>query len=221
MCQERHQVRADSKPQCWVILTRKPRKLTGALCLPAQPLVCLVAYFSLSLFSSFSSHRHKKRTLSMFSPRKWQSTPVLLPGKSHGQRNLVGYSPWGRKESDMTERLHFSSLPDQPQPQNGKNQQIKGKKKGKKIMGLETWLVIKHILLFSSLPFTSDVNYFSGYCAKSQQPRREKGKSSNNSSLSKRKNLDQKEAPSHCSPTEPWHPTNCRQAHWFAEVTWR
>ena len=39
--------------------------------------------------------------------RKWQSTPVLLPGKSHGQRSLVGYSLWGRKESDMTERLHF------------------------------------------------------------------------------------------------------------------
>ena len=39
--------------------------------------------------------------------RKWQSTPVILPGKSHGQRSLVGYSPWGRKESDMTERLHF------------------------------------------------------------------------------------------------------------------
>ena len=32
--------------------------------------------------------------------RKWQSTPVLLPGKSHGQRSLVGYSPWGCKESD-------------------------------------------------------------------------------------------------------------------------
>ena len=35
--------------------------------------------------------------------REWQSTPVLLPGKSHGQRILVGYSPWGRKQSDMTE----------------------------------------------------------------------------------------------------------------------
>ena len=35
--------------------------------------------------------------------RKWQSTPVLLPGKSHRQRSLVGYSLWGRKESDMTE----------------------------------------------------------------------------------------------------------------------
>ena len=38
--------------------------------------------------------------------RKWQSTPVLLPGKSHGQRSLVGYSPWGRKESDTTEQLN-------------------------------------------------------------------------------------------------------------------
>ena len=39
--------------------------------------------------------------------RKWQSTTVLLPGKSHGQRRLVGYSPWGRKESDTTERLNW------------------------------------------------------------------------------------------------------------------
>ena len=36
--------------------------------------------------------------------------PVLLAGKSHGQRSLVGYSPWGRKESDTTERLHFLFL---------------------------------------------------------------------------------------------------------------
>ena len=40
--------------------------------------------------------------------RKWQSTPVLLPGKSHGQRSLVGYSPWGHKELDTTEWLHFT-----------------------------------------------------------------------------------------------------------------
>ena len=36
--------------------------------------------------------------------RAWQPTPVLLPGKSHGQRSLVGESPWGRKESDMTDQ---------------------------------------------------------------------------------------------------------------------
>ena len=39
--------------------------------------------------------------------RKWQPTPVLLPGKSHWQRSLVDYSPRDRKELDMTERLHF------------------------------------------------------------------------------------------------------------------
>ena len=42
--------------------------------------------------------------------RQWHPTPVLLPGKSHGQRSLVGCSPWGREESDMTERLHFHAL---------------------------------------------------------------------------------------------------------------
>ena len=41
---------------------------------------------------------------------QWRPTPVLLPGKSHGQRSLVGYSPWGHKESDTTEWLHFTSV---------------------------------------------------------------------------------------------------------------
>ena len=39
--------------------------------------------------------------------RQWHPTPVLLPGKSHGRRSLVGCSPWGCYESDTTERLHF------------------------------------------------------------------------------------------------------------------
>ena len=39
--------------------------------------------------------------------RRWHPTPVLLPGKSHGWRSLMGCSPCGRKESDVTERLHF------------------------------------------------------------------------------------------------------------------
>ena len=38
--------------------------------------------------------------------RQWHPTPVLLPGKSHEWRSLVGYSPWGREESDTTGRLH-------------------------------------------------------------------------------------------------------------------
>ena len=39
--------------------------------------------------------------------RQGQPTPVLLPGESHGRRSLVGFSPWGREESDTTEWLHF------------------------------------------------------------------------------------------------------------------
>ena len=42
--------------------------------------------------------------------RQWHPTPVLLPGESHGWRSLVGCGPWGRKESDMTERLCFHFL---------------------------------------------------------------------------------------------------------------
>ena len=42
--------------------------------------------------------------------RQWQPTPVLLPGKSHGRRSLVGCIPWGSEELDRTERLHFHAL---------------------------------------------------------------------------------------------------------------
>ena len=45
-------------------------------------------------------YRHTRR-------RQWHPTPVLLPGKFHGRRSLVGCSPWDRKELDTTERLHF------------------------------------------------------------------------------------------------------------------
>ena len=39
--------------------------------------------------------------------REWLPTPVFLPGESHGQRSLLGYSPWGHKESDMMKKPHF------------------------------------------------------------------------------------------------------------------
>ena len=42
--------------------------------------------------------------------RQWQPTPVLLPGEFHGWRSLIGYSPWGRRELDTIERLHFLSI---------------------------------------------------------------------------------------------------------------
>ena len=55
--------------------------------------------------------RHKSRE---FKPgvtqvpwrRKWQPTPVFLPGKSHGEGSLEGHSPWGHEELDMTEQLN-------------------------------------------------------------------------------------------------------------------
>ena len=60
--------------------------------------------------STCQCRRHKRH---QFNPwvrkipwkRKWQPTPVFLPGKSHGQKSLVDYSSWGHKESDMTEQL--------------------------------------------------------------------------------------------------------------------
>ena len=42
--------------------------------------------------------------------RAWQPTPVFLPGKSHGWRSLVSYSPWSHKELETTEQLHFLSF---------------------------------------------------------------------------------------------------------------
>ena len=51
--------------------------------------------------------KHLKRGIETLRRRRWHPTPVLLPGKSHGRRSLVGCSPWGHEESDTTERLHF------------------------------------------------------------------------------------------------------------------
>jgi len=42
--------------------------------------------------------------------REWLPSPVFLPGEFHGQRNLVGYSPWGRKESDMTKTFTLKGM---------------------------------------------------------------------------------------------------------------
>ena len=48
--------------------------------------------------------------------RKWQPTLVFLPGKSHGWRNMIGYSPWGLEELNTTERFHFLSPGYLPNP---------------------------------------------------------------------------------------------------------
>ena len=60
-----------------------------------------------SLLQHHSSKASILQCSAFFQRRQWHPTPVLLPGESHGWRSLVGCSPWGRYESDATERLHF------------------------------------------------------------------------------------------------------------------
>ena len=63
-----------------------------------------------TLKSLLQHHSSKASILwcsAFFQRKQWHPTPVVLPGKSHGWRSLVGYSPWGCEESDTTERLHF------------------------------------------------------------------------------------------------------------------
>ena len=85
----------------------------GASSLPIflAPMLCTI----LDLISRMQQHLkqlllHSSLTscmLSHFRRRQWHPTPVLLPGKSHGQGSLVGCSPWGRQQSDTTEQRHF------------------------------------------------------------------------------------------------------------------
>ena len=64
-------------------------------------------FFPIALFPLYQSfHRHMNVNTDR-QRRQWHPTPVILSGKSHGRRSLVGCSPWGREESDTTERLHF------------------------------------------------------------------------------------------------------------------
>ena len=57
--------------------------------------------------ASFSSPTGAGKFFTTSATWQWHPTPVLLPGKSHGRRSLVGCSPWGRWGSDSSERLHF------------------------------------------------------------------------------------------------------------------
>ena len=60
-----------------------------------------------SVISKATTKLYKEHVTQRNQRSQWHPTPVLLPGKSHGWRSLVGCSPWGRWESDTTERLHF------------------------------------------------------------------------------------------------------------------
>ena len=85
--------------------------LTSAAVLTSHPSYTSIALRALTgifyLISKWPNHHFLPSNSDDSQRRQWQPTPVLLPGNSHGRRSLVGCSPWGRKESDTTERLHF------------------------------------------------------------------------------------------------------------------
>ena len=81
----------DMENSCWKII----------ITIYQAPIMCQTTA-KVQLWSDISSSQYPRR-------RQWQPAPVLLPGKSHGWRNLVGCSPSGHYESDTTEWLHFHS----------------------------------------------------------------------------------------------------------------
>ena len=87
----------------YFVLEKLPFMLSPTLC-------CYHYCFCLSSFQAHDRNAMSYHVCCSVWPcwrRQWHPTPVLLPGKSHGWRNLVDCSPWGREESDTTERLHF------------------------------------------------------------------------------------------------------------------
>ena len=82
-------------------LSNLPRLVNGWVRVP------IIIYVPPKIMSFLSSKTWFSQN--SFRRRQWHPTPVLLPGKSHGQRSLVVCSPWGHAEADMTERLHFHS----------------------------------------------------------------------------------------------------------------
>ena len=106
---ERNVPHADHETQCpqpaltkaWVGMSPFIHPLSILYQPPPNHPLHLIVHLPLPTPSIYAS------THSLIQRRQWHPTPVLLPGKSHGQRSLVGCSPWGHKESDMTEQLHF------------------------------------------------------------------------------------------------------------------
>ena len=81
--------------------------------------------------------------------RKWQPTPVFLPGEFHEQRSLAGYSPWGCKELDMTEWLSTHACKNDPSRHTYTQISIlpSNKKKSKLLIHAMKWMPIKNITL--------------------------------------------------------------------------
>ena len=86
-------------PQSRTQLKRLTRAAAAADCSPSGSFVLEIFQARILQWIAIPFSKHWRR--------QWQATPVLLPGKFHGRRSLVGCSPWGRWELDTTERLHF------------------------------------------------------------------------------------------------------------------
>ena len=67
-----------------------------------SPFLSQLSYSLILLWSSYNNQILEDSRRAPWS-RKWKPTPVFLPGEFHAQRSLAGYSPWGIRESDMTE----------------------------------------------------------------------------------------------------------------------
>ena len=85
---------------------RRPQPLSDRM----LELCTVVFVFCLSSSAAYANSDLLEFLFTLYIYMRWHPTPVLLPGKSHGQRSLVGCSPWGCGESNTTERLpfHFS-----------------------------------------------------------------------------------------------------------------
>ena len=86
---------------------------SASLCPPALVIIGLFDYSHPRRYEGVSHHGFYLHFPNDYSRRRqWQPTPVLLPGKSHGQRSLVGCSPWGLEESvsDSAFTFHFSCI---------------------------------------------------------------------------------------------------------------
>ena len=85
----------------FTVIVSSERKILRSKCLLVSWFLCVNPHLAPW---GFGENNHIPR---ISWRRQWHPTPVLLPGKSHGWRSLVGCSPWGRYQSDTTEWLHF------------------------------------------------------------------------------------------------------------------
>ena len=81
-----------------------PNSIQHLLCWKVRVTVCSSSFPPLLYYLPAQMSSSSKKGIRDLA--QWHPTPVLLPGKSHGRRSLVGCSPWGREELDTTERLH-------------------------------------------------------------------------------------------------------------------